>query len=43
MSDYLFRAGANLNVLAFKIGVLHQKLVVICASRAGANLRVLAC
>ena len=28
-------------VLAFKISVLRQKVVIICATRAGANLRVL--
>ena len=27
-------------ILAFKIRVLRQKLVIICATRAGANLRV---
>ena len=32
---------ANLGVLAFKIRVLLQKLVIICATRAGANFRVL--
>ena len=42
MSHYLFRAGANLGVLAFKTGVLYQKLVVSSASSARVNLRVLA-
>ena len=34
---------ANLGVLACKIRVLRQKLVIICATRAGAILGVLAC
>ena len=33
---------AKLGVLAFKISILRQKLVIICATRAGANLGVLA-
>ena len=33
--------GANLGVLAFKIRVLRQKLVIICATHAGAIFRVL--
>ena len=37
------RAGANLGVLAFKSGLICQKLVVICSTRAGAILGVLAC
>ena len=32
----------NLSVLGFKIGILRQKLVIICATLAGVNLRVLA-
>ena len=35
--------GANLGVLACKISVLRQKIVIICATRVGAILRVLAC
>ena len=34
-------AGEILGVLAFKIGVLRQKLVIICATRSGAKLGVL--
>ena len=36
------RARGNLGVLAAKVNVLRQKLVIICASRAGAILRDLA-
>ena len=32
-----------LRVLALKISVLRQKLVIICATRTGPNLGVLAC
>ena len=32
--------GANLGVLAFKIRVLRQKLVIICATHAGVIFRV---
>ena len=35
--------GSNLGVLASKISVLRQKLVINCATRVGANLGVLAC
>ena len=35
-------AGANLGVLAFKISVLRQELVIVCATRAGVNLGHLA-
>ena len=35
------RAGAIFSVLAGKISVLREKLVIICASRAGANFGVL--
>ena len=37
------RAGANLVILACKISVLRQKLVIISANRAEANLGVLEC
>ena len=36
----LVRTGAILRVLAFKMSALRQKLVIICATRAGANLGV---
>ena len=38
----LSSAGANLGVLACKISVLRQKLVIICANRAAVNFGVLA-
>ena len=34
--------GANLGILAFKISVLRQKLVIMCATRAGEILSILA-
>ena len=34
--------GSKIHVLAFKIRVLRQKLVIICTTRAGENLGVLA-
>ena len=34
------RDEANLGVLAFKISVLRQKLIIICATHAGLNLDV---
>ena len=36
-------AGANLGVLAFKISILRQKLVIFCATCTRAILSVLAC
>ena len=35
------RAEPNLGVLHFQIGILPQKLVIICATHAGAIIRVL--
>ena len=37
----LSRARANFGFLACKISVLSQKIVIICATRAGGNLGVL--
>ena len=36
----LLCAEANLGVLAFKISFLRQKLVIICATRAGAKFGI---
>ena len=43
MIIYATRAEANLSVLAAKISVLRQELVIICANHAGVNLGYLAC
>ena len=36
------RAGANIRVSSFNTSILRQKLVIICATRAGAKLGILA-